>query len=291
MRITDSMLAQRVINSINDSKSRLAELQSILSTAKRVNKPSDDPLRISHILNLRRRTKDIEQYLENVEIATTWLDMTSWALSEMGEVIISAKVVALRESSITSTAESRAASIEEIISLRAQLRNLANSTYGGRYLFAGTKTLTAPFDEDGKYQGDQGEIELQIGEKRSITTNSSGDKIFQGGEDIFVVLADLKTALENDDLPGVSDKIGKLDNCLAQIRRWQGDFGGRSRRVEISRNQLQDQTVQVTKILSSAEDADMIKIVVELQAAGAAYQAALSAGGQILQYTLISFWE
>ncbi len=291
MRITDSMLAQRVINSINDSKSRLAELQNILSTAKRVNKPSDDPLRISHILNLRRKIKETEQYLENVEIAGTWLDMANQVLAQSGDVLNSAKVVALREANATATADSRASSAEEVRSLKIQFQNSANTVYAGRYIFAGTKTLTQPFDENGEYHGDQGKIEIQVGEKRIVSMNSPGDEVFQGGEDIFAVLSDLETALENDDLSGISDKVGKLDNCLAQIRRWQGDFGGRSRRVEISRNQLQDQTVQMTKILSSAEDADMVKIVVELQAAGVAYQAALSAGGQILQYTLISFWE
>jgi len=291
MRITDPMLAQRVMDSINESKNRLGDLQQVLSTGKRINKPSDDPLRISHILSLRGKVKDIEQYLENIEIAATWLDVTTRTLSQVGEVINGARVVALRESSATSTAESRATSAEEVRSLRVQLRNLANSTYGGRYLFAGTKTLTAPFDENGAYQGDQGEIELQIGEKRTITINASGDKVFQGGEDLFAVLSDLETALENDDFPGISNQLEKLDDCLSQIHQWEGNLGGRARRAEISKNRLQDETVQMTTLLSSAEDADMIKIVVELQAAGAAYQAALSAGAQILQFTLIKFWD
>lgn len=291
MRITDSMLAQRVIDSINESKNRLGELQQILSTGKRVNKPSDDPLRISHILSLRRRVKDIEQYLKNIEIATTWIELTTQALSQAVEVINSARVVALRESSATSTLESRAVSAEEIRNLKVQLRNLANTAYGGRYLFSGTKTSTQPFDENGTYQGDQGEIEFQIGEKRTITINSSGDKVFQKGEDMFSVLSDLETALENNDSSGISDQLERLDDCLAQIHQWEGDLGGRARRVEISKNHLQDQTVQITKLLSSTEDADMVKIVVELQAAGVAYQAALSAGTQILEFTLIKFWQ
>jgi len=291
MRITDPMLAQRVIDSINESKSRLGNLQQILSTGKRVNKPSDDPLRISHILNLRGKVKDIEQYLKNVEIAATWLGLTTQAVSQVGEVINGVRVVALRESNATSTPESQAVSAEEVRSLKVQLRNLANSTYGGRYLFAGTKTLTAPFDEDGTYWGDQGEIELQIGEKRTITINSSGDKVFQEGEDVFAVLSDLETALEDGDSPGISNQLEKLDDCLSQIHQWEGNLGGRARRVEISKNRLEDETVQMTTLLSSAEDADMIKIVVELQAAGTAYQAALSAGGQILEFTLIKFWD
>lgn len=291
MRISDSMLAQRVIDSINESKTRLGEFQQVLSSGKRVSKPSDDPIQISHILSLRGKVKDIEQYLKNAEIAATWIDLTTATLSQVVEVINGARVVALRESNATSTSESRAASIEEIRSLKAQLRNLANTAYGGRYLFGGTKTLTLPFDENGTYQGDQGEIELQIGEKRTIIINASGDEVFQGGEDIFVALSDLETALENNDSLGMSDQLAKLDDGHAEILRWEGDLGGRAQRVEISRNRLEDQTVRMTELLSSAEDADMVKIVVELQTAGAAYQAAISAGIQILELSIMKFWQ
>lgn len=291
MRITDLMLAQRVMDSVNASKSRLGELQQIISTARRVNKPSDDPLGIASVLSLRRQVKETEQYLKNGEIATTWIDLTTQALSQVVEVLNNAKVIALREASATSTSQSRAVSAEEVRNLQVQLRNSANTTYGYRYLFAGTKTSTPPFDENGIYQGDQGEIEFQIGKNRTITINSPGDKVFQEGENIFAVLSDLETALENDDSSGISDQLGKLDNSLAQIFQWEGDFGGRGRRVEISRNRLLDQTVQIIRLLSSIEDADMVKVIVELQAASAAYQAAISAGGQILEYTLIKFWQ
>jgi len=291
MRITDTMLSNRVIASINESKARLGELQTILSTGKRINKPSDDPLRISSALNLKRELKDIDQYLRNTQTASAWVDLTTQTLSEVIDVLNSAKTIALRESNITSTPDSKRVSIQEVKSLKEKLLSLANTSYGGRYLFAGTKTLTRPFLEDGTYKGDEGEINIQIGEKRTITINAPGSEVFKGEEDIFSVLSDLESALENNSTQDINNQLERLKVCFQQIQRWQGDIGGRAKRVELSQNRLQDQTVSVNKLLSYTEDADIIKTSTELQAAGVAYQAALSAGRQILQYTLIQFWK
>jgi len=291
MRITDTMLSNRVIASINESKARLGELQTILSTGKRINKPSDDPLRISSALNLKRELKDIDQYLRNTQTASAWVDLTTQTLSEVIDVLNSAKTIALRESNITSTPDSKRVSIQEVKSLKEKLLSLANTSYGGRYLFAGTKTLTRPFLEDGTYKGDEGEINIQIGEKRTITINAPGSEVFKGEEDIFSVLSDLENALENNSTQDINNQLERLKVCFQQIQRWQGDIGGRAKRVELSQNRLQDQTVSVNKLLSYTEDADIIKTSTELQAAGVAYQAALSAGRQILQYTLIQFWK
>jgi len=291
MRITDAMLAGKVINSINESKARLGELQTILSTGKKVNKPSDDPLRISSMFNFEKELEEIDQYLKNTETATTWIDLTCQTLTQVSEILNSARVIALRESNATATSQSRAASAQEVRNLRTQLLNLANTSFGGRYLFSGTRTLTQPFTEDGAYQGDDGKIQIQIEDRQTITVNAPGNEVFQGDEDIFAVLSDLEVALTNNDTQAISSQIERIDRGLAQIHRWEGEFGGRGKRVEIFKSRLKDQMVGLTKLLSTIEDADMVKIAIELQHAGAAYEAALYAGREIMQYTLIDFWK
>jgi len=291
LRITDAMLSKGVISSINESKARLGELQKILSTGKRVNKPSDDPLRISSIFNLKKELQEIDQYLKNTETATTWIDLTTQTLTQVSEILNSARTIALRESNATATPESRAASAQEVRNLKAQLLNLANTSFGGRYIFSGTKTLTKPFAEDGTYNGDDGEIQIQIEDRQTITVNVPGNEVFQGDEDIFAVLSDLETALNSNDTEAISSQIEKIDSSLNQIHRWEGEFGGRGKRVEVFKSRLKDQMVGLTKLLSTTEDADMIKIVIELEHAGAAYEAALYAGREIMQYTLIEFWK
>jgi len=291
MRITASMLSKSVIDSINQSKSRLGKLQKILSTGKRVNKPSDDPLRISRALNLENDLRDTEQYLKNIDTADTWINLTAQTVDNIGEALNEAKIIALRESNATSTVDSKIISAEEVRNLKKQLMQLANTSYSGRYIFSGSKTLTQPFTENGDYEGNDKEINIQIGEKRTIAINVPGNKVFKEDEDIFAVLSELEEALENDDTQGINDKIEEIDSCIKQIRSWEGELGGRGKRIQVFQNRLKDRRVGMIKLLSYTEDADITEAVANLQSAGVAYQAALSAGRQILNFTMIEFWK
>ena len=291
MRITEAMLNRTIIGSINKSKSYLGKIQRMLSTGKRINKPSDNPLLISRSLELRGKLRDIEQYLKNIHLASTYVDLAAQVIMEVGTLLNDVKIIALRESNATATADSRKASAVEVASLREQLLNLANTSFGGRYIFAGTKTRTVPFTEDGTYQGDEGEIKIQAGENHTIAINVPGDKIFKIEKDIFKVLSDLKQALENNSVEDIRNQINEIDECISQIHRWEGELGGRAHRIEIFQNRLKDMEVQMTKFLSSVEDADVTKVAIELQSAGMAYQGALAAAQQILQSTMLRFFE
>jgi len=291
MRITEAMLNRTIIGSINKSKSYLGKIQRMLSTGKRINKPSDNPLLISRSLELRGKLRDIEQYLKNIHLASTYVDLAAQVIMEVGTLLNDVKIIALRESNATATADSRKSSAVEVASLRGQLLNLANTSFGGRYIFAGTRTRTVPFTEDGTYQGDEGEIKIQVGENHTIAINVPGDRIFKVTKDIFKVLSDLKQALENNSVEDIRNQINEIDECISQVHRWEGEVGGRARRIEIFQNRLKDMEVQMTKFLSSTEDADVTKVAIELQSAGMAYQGALAAAQQILQSTMLRFFE
>ncbi len=291
MRITETMLNTTIIKSINESKAYLGKIQQILSTGKIINKPSDNPLLISRVLDLNGRLKNIEQYQKNLNSASIWIDSTLQSFMGMGELLNSAKIIALRESNATSTPDSRRISAEEVDNLKKQLLNLANTYSGGRYIFSGTKTRTQSFTETGTYQGDEKKISIQSGEKQVITINAPGNKVFKQDKDLFKVLSDLKDALENDDTQGISDQIDEIEACMKQIHRWEGEFGGKGQFIEIFKNRLKDQEIQTTKFLSNIEDADITRISVELQSASMAYQAALAAASKILQATMLQFFK
>ncbi len=291
MRITETMLNTTIIKSINESKAYLGRIQQILSTGKIINKPSDNPLLISRVLDLNGRLKNIEQYQKNLNSASIWIDSTLQSFMGMGELLNSAKIIALRESNATSTPDSRRISAEEVDNLKKQLLNLANTYSGGRYIFSGTKTRTQSFTETGTYQGDEKKISIQSGEKQVITINAPGNKVFKQDKDLFKVLSDLKDALENDDTQGISDQIDEIEACMKQIHRWEGEFGGKGQFIEIFKNRLKDQEIQTTKFLSNIEDADITRISVELQSASMAYQAALAAASKILQATMLQFFK
>lgn len=291
MRITSSMLARTLINSVNSSKERLARLQGELATGKRINKPSDDPLGITQALGLQARLRKNAQYLKNSHIANNWVDQTSQILASVAVVLNNAKVITVRESTATASEQSHSASAEEVRSIKGQILNLINTQQAGRYLFAGSKTRTKPFNQQGTYQGDEGEIKIQVAQGTSFTINVPGNQLLQGQENIFAVLSELETALENNNAAGISGTMDKIDSCLEQIYIWEGNFGGKGQKVQIFQNRLQDQEVGITQLLSYTEDADVVRTIVELQMVETGLKAALDAGMAIMRIIMLEFWR
>jgi len=125
-----------------DSYSKLAEK---ISSLKEINKPSDDPIGMNKVLNLRKSKASIEQYTQNMDGCESWLTITESKLSAAGDLLVNARVVAIAQSTATSSAEDRSSEAETVQQLIDQMLALANSKYDGRYLFSGTKTEEAPF--------------------------------------------------------------------------------------------------------------------------------------------------
>lgn len=291
MRITSSMLARTLIDSVNASKQRLAKLQTELATGKRISKPSDDPLGISQALGLRTRLNKINQYFKNIHSVNSWVDLTSQTLANVAGMLNNVKVIAVRESTATAGEESHKASAEEIRSIKGQILNLINSQQAGRYLFAGSKTLTKPFSEEGIYQGNEGEIKIEVAQGVLFTINVPGNQILQADKDVFAVLSELETALENGNTEGIRGTMDKIDSCLEQVYTWEGNFGGRGQKVQILQNRLQDQEVGIAKLLSYTEDADIVRTIVDFQTVETGLKAALSTGTAIMRIMMLEFWK
>jgi len=75
----------------------------------------------------------------------SWLTITESILSGAGDILVNARVIAVAQSTGTSTAEARESGAEVVQQLMDEMLALANSKYNGQYLFSGTKTEEVPF--------------------------------------------------------------------------------------------------------------------------------------------------
>ena len=103
----------------------------------------------------------------------------------------------------------RAVIADELNGIRESIVNNANTTFGSRYLFAGTNTLTQPFDFAGTYFGNNDAITLQVDQSFTVDINIPGDDLIYGGtghwwsaEDMLDAIADLAADLVADNSTG-----------------------------------------------------------------------------------------
>lgn len=183
MRVADKMNFDQVNAGLTKNRAELADLQNKAATQKRVIKPSDDPLAATRVLAARTEINAGQQFLKSVSQAKAFLEYSDQSLGELSEVLNRAKELALAQSNdASSNSTSRLATASEIDQLFSQAVQVGNRKLGDRFLFGGFKTTRPPFDAQGKYSGDNGEIKISIQKEGSVAMNIPGSRVFLGQE-------------------------------------------------------------------------------------------------------------
>ncbi len=98
------------------------------------------------------------------------------------------------------------------------------------------------------------------------------------------------SATMGPDLDWLSDKgLADLDAVHDQILTAVVDVGTKSSMYEMTGNMLESSNVNLTSVLSTNEDLDMAKAIIDLKTAENTYKAALSFGARIMPTSLVDF--
>ncbi len=221
-RVSENSSIHAIRHSVGKTKSKVEDLQMKGSTLKRIQKPSDDPIGNVDLLQIRSKNIDAQQYLRNVNFAQTTLAFTETVLEELTEILSKAKELAIGQASDIYNPEVRQSVAKEIHQLRLQALSLANKRVGNRYLFAGQKLLTKPFDTEGKYQGDTNKMFVEINKDVFIPINITGSELFFDKEarpNSRLVLPDEPGAIPREELPNVPNRgLASVSDEASSVR-------------------------------------------------------------------------
>jgi flagellar hook-associated protein 3 FlgL len=196
MRVSTNQTQTLAVNAMLDQQAKLSKVQEQVATGRKIAKPSEDPVAAAKIVNLNDILKTTEQYKSNITIARARLNLEEGALAHSVDIYHRIRELSLEANNATQTNETRGFIAEEVSQLLDELLSLANSSDStGEFLFAGNKGHFKPFGRNDKggfdYYGDDGQRQIQIGPKRKIAINDSGNQIFReirDGNGRFAVL-------------------------------------------------------------------------------------------------------
>jgi flagellar hook-associated protein 3 FlgL len=200
-RVSENSNVHSVNYSVGKTKSKVEDLQMKGSTLKRISKPSDDPIGNVELLAIRSQNIDGDQYLRNINFANTQIAFTENVLEDITDLLVKAKELAVGQASSIYGPEIRQGVAKEIHQVRQQVLSLANKRMGNRYLFAGQKVLTRPFDKDGNYKGDASKINIEINKDVYLPINLTGKELFFSKSNRPLEKSDLDVGVDVD-LPG-----------------------------------------------------------------------------------------
>lgn len=139
MRITNQMMSNQMMLNINKNANKVNNLYVQLSTGKKIQMPSEDPITAGRALKFRNSVNEIEQYKKNADQANSWMDITNKAIEEVNSITTRIRELLVSYSDTKEPLDKKKIA-EEIGTLSEELNLTMNQTYGGRYVFSGLRT-------------------------------------------------------------------------------------------------------------------------------------------------------
>ena len=141
MRVTNNMIMNNASFNINGTKGGVNDRNTQMTTQKKINKPSDDPVVAIRSLRLSTTLSKVNQYYKrNIPDAQSWLDVTETALLNIKSLMTDARTLSVKGSTDTLTQTDRETILTQLEKLQQAMFAEGNADYAGRTVFTGYRT-------------------------------------------------------------------------------------------------------------------------------------------------------
>lgn len=195
-RISTHQNFTRLTAGLQATFARLARSQQQIASGRRILRPSDDPAGAARVLNLQRHREATRALLDTALAARPLLEGAASHLQESSELLARGRELALQGLNGTLSAADRESLAAEVEFLREQLLSQANANVAGRYLFGGTETGAAPWEELDTgtssrvvYGGSLSEPRVPLGNGLELAVHVNGAEAFGASKPAGVVFS------------------------------------------------------------------------------------------------------
>lgn len=144
MRITTQMITNRYLTDATRNLNSLQTINRQLTTGKEISRPSDNPYKVARSMQLNTDLNTNVQYKTNIKDAINWLDTTDESLNQASSCITRIRTLMVASGNVGYGTDERKAIADEINERVAELGQILNGNFNGKYIFGGTKTASTP---------------------------------------------------------------------------------------------------------------------------------------------------
>ncbi len=203
MRV-DPLFVPNLVGSLDSVSATEQTLSEELSSGSRVTSLSDDPGAAADNVVLTAQIAQDDTFTQTAATTESRLQVGDSALGSVISQLNSAITLATEANNGTLSASDVTGISNQLAGIRNEVLSLANTTYLGTYLFAGSQGATAPFTLNAPalpgaaatvtYNGDANTTSLETPNGQPIQLNVPGNQIFStgvAGTDVFQTLNNL----------------------------------------------------------------------------------------------------
>jgi len=285
-----------------------------MSSGKKLNVPSDDPGDVSALLQLRTDQAQNQQVESNLTIAKTTASAADTALAGASSMLDTAVQLATQAANDTQTADTRLSIAQQVQGILEQMVAYSQTQVQGLYIFSGDQhqsptyqlDLSAPNGPPGENGAANGVDQLcdpaatqQIQDPAggSFAAAETAQQIFDdtgsdGGpaaDNVFAAINGLLTALNQNDLPGITNALTNLQQASEHVNNAEAFYGTVEDRINDASSFATNYDTQLATEISDKQDADVTQVAMEATQAGTQLQAAMEMQGRMPRSTLFDY--
>ncbi len=297
MRVTMNSLYDRINTDLSRLVENQAKTNASISSGKIYRRPSDAPVNLTHALGYRSELSDTKQFSRNIVFGQGWVQATETAMRQVQDRLTRAHELAVEGANDTLNATDRRAIADEVKVILEEVVSIANTSIGGRYILAGSRTKgydngETPFmlDKEGQvtYNGNEEDFSIDIGTGQTQKINLDGKTaLVQSGA--FEALDMLQDALNANSQHSIETAIEDLNVSMEYVTRQTAKLGAMGNTLEKKEELSTSLSLTIEERLSDVEDTDIIRAISDLKTLDAGYQAALAAASKVMKMSLADF--
>jgi flagellar hook-associated protein 3 FlgL len=299
MRV-DPHYVSGLVESLNASSLQEQRLTTELSSGLRVSSLSDDPVAAGQALLLGSAISQDDSFVQTAASTQSLMQVTDSALSGVVTQLTSALSLAVAGNSGTESAADLTSLSQQLSGIRDQVVSLANTSYQGTYIFAGSRGNMQPFTVDASsspatttYNGDAQVSTITTTNGQQIQTGVAGSTVFMAsGADVMTALNNLVADFAGGAASGTaSTDVGVLSAALGNVSQQQEILGGALNRLQSASTYAQTDATNRAAGANTLVSADPATVATQLSSAETQNQALMNVIATVEKQSLFTYMQ
>jgi flagellar hook-associated protein 3 FlgL len=255
----------------SDLSHEIARLQVEISTGKRLQQPSDDPVASARVANIRRVQADDAAWGRTIELGSSLASQADTVLRAVAGRMARAQELTIAGASATASPSDKATIAIELRSISAELDSLAQSeTSQGGKLFSTSSALKMRFGEDAVF----------------APVPSRDDVFGPAAASLSSIVSEAANALVSGNNARIGASVTAVASGTDRIANAAGDIGIRAARIDTLRESHQARGIDFAAERSGLEDTDLSEAIAKVNSHLTTLEAAQAAFARINRRTL-----
>jgi flagellar hook-associated protein 3 FlgL len=256
---------------------------------------------VSEILQLHSDIQQNQQLTQNLTEVQTQVQTADSNLSSGISLLDQVMTLATEGLSTTVTAATRSTAADQVAGLMQEMVGISNTAVDGQYIFSGDNSGSPSYKYDAssptgvdRLQISTSTQQAQDGSGQTFSVGLSANQIFDARDssdtptsgNVFAAMNAVRVALLNNDSSGLQTALSSVQTASTYLNTQQGFYGSVENRLTTALSTASTQSLSLQTDLSSRQDADETKAIVEMQQYTTTLQAAIAAEAKMPTTTL-----